>query len=204
MPDLSAHLSVRVVPWPDPLVEAAGHDPRSPYVERYWLGVLGPTATWLVRRLAERLEAEPDGFDLDLPALAAELGVGHRGGRHAPFLRTLERCARFGLLEIRPHGIRVRRRLPDLSALQVDRLPPHLRQAHQRERGARAHSVDELRERARGFALSLLDQGASPLDAERDLHRRGVHPAMAADALRWAAGHRGATLTSQEETPPAA
>src|SRR5690606_21533957 len=88
VPDLSAQPTVRVVPWPDPLVEAAGHDPRSPYVERYWLGVLGPTATWLVRRLAERLEAEPEGFDLELGSLAAELGVGHRGGRQAPFLRT--------------------------------------------------------------------------------------------------------------------
>ncbi|MFP5257271.1 MAG: hypothetical protein ACLGI8_15635 [Acidimicrobiia bacterium] len=204
MPDLSTQPSVRVVPWPDPLVEAAGHDPRSPYVERYWLGVLGPTATWLVRRLAERLEAEPDGFELDLPALAAELGVGHRGGRQAPFLRTLERCARFGLLEIRPHAIRVRRRLPELSALQLDRLPPHLRQAHRQETGRTTHSVDELRERARGFALSLLDQGATPVDAERDLHRRGVHPAMAADAVRWAVDHRSATLSSWEGAPPAA
>jgi len=203
VPDLSTQPAVRVLPWPDPLVEAAGHDPRSPYVERYWLGVLGPTATWLVRRLAERLDAEPDGFDLDLAALAAELGVGHKGGRQAPFLRTLERCARFGLLEIRPYGIRVRRRLPELSALQIERLPPHLRRSHQQDTGAH-RPVDELRERARGFALSLLDQGASAVDAERDLHRRGVHPALAADAVRWAVEHRGATLATREETPPAA
>ncbi|MGV3758054.1 MAG: hypothetical protein ACO1PW_00735, partial [Actinomycetota bacterium] len=64
--------------------------------------------------------------------------------------------------------------------------------------------LDELRGRARGFALSLPDQGATPVDAERDLHRRGVHPAMAADAVRWAVQHRGTTLTSREGTPPAA
>lgn len=203
MSDLFTQPAVRVLPWPDPLVEASGHDPRSPYVERYWLGILGPTATWLVRRLAERLEAEPDGFDLDLAALASELGVGHKGGRQAPFLRTLQRCARFGILEIRPYGIRVRRRLPELSALQLERLPQHLRRAHEHET-ATARPVDELRERARGFALSLLDQGATPVDAEQDLHRRGVHPAMAAAAVRWATEHRGETLTSREETPPAA
>lgn len=28
--------------WIDPTVEAIGHDPRSRYVETYWLGVLGP------------------------------------------------------------------------------------------------------------------------------------------------------------------
>ena len=203
MPDLSTQPAVRIIPWPDPLIDASGHDPRSAYVERYWLGVLGPTATWLVRRLAERLDAEPDGFELDLAGLASELGVGHKGGRQAPFLRTLERCARFGLLEIRPYGIRVRRRLPALTALQVERLPPHLRQAHEQEAGG-PRPVDELRERARGFALSLLDQGASPAEAERDLHRRGVHPAMAADAVRWAVAHRGATLAERQEDPPAA
>ena len=34
------HLLVR--PWFDPTVDEIGHDPRSPYVERFWLGTLGP------------------------------------------------------------------------------------------------------------------------------------------------------------------
>ena len=32
------HISI----WEDPLVERLGHDPRSTYVEQYWLGILGP------------------------------------------------------------------------------------------------------------------------------------------------------------------
>ena len=204
MPDLSHPPTVRVIPWPDPVVEELGHDPRSAYVERYWLGVLGPTATWLVRRLADRLDEEPDGFDLDLGALAAELGVGHREGRHTPFLRTLQRCARFGLVEIRPRSLRVRRHLPPLTSFQLERLPPHLRRSHRLERGDEGLTVDELRERARGFALSLLDQGRSMEEAERDLHRRDVHPAMAAAAVRWASGHRAVALSACEDAPPAA
>lgn len=196
--------AVRVVPWPDPVVDELGHDPRSAYVERYWLGVLGPTATWLVRRLAERLEAEPHGFDLDLGALAAELGVGHREGRHAPFLRTLQRCARFGLVEIRPSALRVRRHLPPLTAHQLERLPPHLRRAHHAELGDGGRTADELRERARGFALSLIDQGTSPDDAERVLHQRGVHPAVAHAAIRWAIARPGAGMPAAEGGPPAA
>lgn len=35
---------VRIHPWFDPLVDESGHDPRSRYVERFWSGVLGPTA----------------------------------------------------------------------------------------------------------------------------------------------------------------
>src|SRR5688572_3024262 len=46
--------------------EPDGHDPRSPYVERFWLGVLGPSTTWLLRCLAYGFDGQPDGFDLDL------------------------------------------------------------------------------------------------------------------------------------------
>ena len=28
--------TVHVTPWPDPVIDAVGHDARSPYVERFW------------------------------------------------------------------------------------------------------------------------------------------------------------------------
>ena len=40
-----------IYPWSDPVTDATGHPVRSDYVEQFWLGILGPTATWLVRRL---------------------------------------------------------------------------------------------------------------------------------------------------------
>ncbi|MGH9299637.1 MAG: hypothetical protein ACRDZT_06945 [Acidimicrobiales bacterium] len=33
---------LRVEAWPDPVVDEIGHDPRSSYVEIFWLPVLGP------------------------------------------------------------------------------------------------------------------------------------------------------------------
>src|ERR671933_2368459 len=69
-----ATLPVR--PWPDGVIDALGHDPRSVYVERFWLGILGPSTTWLLRRLAAGLEAEPAGFSLSLPDTAQALGLG--------------------------------------------------------------------------------------------------------------------------------
>ena len=33
---------IHVRPWPDPVIDAVGLDPRSAYVERFWLGILGP------------------------------------------------------------------------------------------------------------------------------------------------------------------
>jgi hypothetical protein len=35
---------LRVEPWPDPVIDEVGHDPRSAYVETFWLQVLGPTS----------------------------------------------------------------------------------------------------------------------------------------------------------------
>jgi hypothetical protein len=63
-------------PWADGVIDALGHDPRSAYVERFWLGILGPSTTWLLRHMAARLDASPEGFDLDLAATAQALVWG--------------------------------------------------------------------------------------------------------------------------------
>ena len=54
--DSAAASTVIVRPWIDPVVDPIGYDPHGRYVELFWLGVLGPTATWLLRRLAIGLE----------------------------------------------------------------------------------------------------------------------------------------------------
>lgn len=58
-----------VASWDDPVVEAAGHHVRSVYVETFWLPTLGPSATWVLRRLACWLEAAT-------APVSVELGLG--------------------------------------------------------------------------------------------------------------------------------
>src|SRR3989442_11314960 len=72
--------TLTVRPWPDDVIDALGHDPRSAYVEQFWLGILGPSTTWLLRRLATGLEAEPAGFALPLADTARALGLGNQNG----------------------------------------------------------------------------------------------------------------------------
>ena len=72
-------------PWVDPVVDVRGHDPRSTYVERYWLSVIGPTATWIMRRFAECFDAQPDGFELDLDHMASTMGLSFTKGMASPF-----------------------------------------------------------------------------------------------------------------------
>ncbi|MFA9566261.1 MAG: hypothetical protein ACERLM_16425, partial [Acidimicrobiales bacterium] len=74
-----AHL--RIVPWRDEVIDRVGHDPRSGYVERFWLGVLGPSTTLLLRRFAAELDHEPEGFELDLDETARRRGLPIESGR---------------------------------------------------------------------------------------------------------------------------
>lgn len=129
-------------PWDDSVIEKLGHDPRSAYVERYWTSILGPSATLLLRRLANGLEIAPDGFEIDTMAWAQELGLGIRGGKHGPFWRSIDRTARFGATRRNGALIVVRRKLPPLNLRQVERLPDHLRAAHRTWEAAQLSELD--------------------------------------------------------------
>jgi hypothetical protein len=200
---------LHVRPWADPVIDEVGFDARSPYVERYWLAVLGPSATWLVRHLADRLEHEPAGFDLDLAHAATCIGLGHRGGRDAPFLRTVRRVCQFGAAQLHDADVLwVRRKLPPLTRAQLDRLPESLRAEHPRwvarPPGDSAAAIEAKRRRARRLALSLLELGEDGESTERQLHRWKVHPALASEATSWALHrHRAAAAAAAASPRPA-
>lgn len=200
-------MSLTVESWQDPVIDELGHDPRSTYVERFWLPVLGPSTIWFLRRLADQLDVHPEGFELDLVETAQSLGVGMRGGKHSPMLKTVERTCRFGAARMMGvTGLAVRRRLAPLTRAQSERLPLALREEHGQwmTRPRSTHTVDELRERARSLALSMLELGEDDAAVERQLHRWRFHPAMASDALRWATSARQNRVTATEKATVAA
>ena len=187
---------LRITHWDDPLVEAVGHDPRSAYVERYWLALLGPSTTFLIRRIAGELEAHPDGFDLPLEETANAIGLGLRGGLSGPFYRALARTGQFSITKANgPSELAARTMLQTLTLHQVDRLPPMLKEEHAAWVASTTATPDvhQVRTRARRLALSLLELGEPPDAAELQLHRWKVHPGLAHEALRWAQARRQGT-----------
>ena len=90
---------VHVTPWDDPVVDRRGHDPRSAYVEQFWLSVLGPTATWLLRRLVAGFDHQPDGYELDVAGTARALGLSVTKGMASPFAKAVQRCVMFGVVQ---------------------------------------------------------------------------------------------------------
>ena len=117
-------------PWIDPVVDLRGFDPRSAYVEHYWLGVIGPTATWIVRRFAECFDEHPDGFQLDLEHMACTMGLSYSKGMASPFGKALHRCVMFGVALPMSDGFSVRRKLPAVAQRHLKRLPDDVQAAH--------------------------------------------------------------------------
>ena len=181
--------TLMIVPWRDATLDTLGHDPRSRYVETFWLPVLGPTAVLLLRHLATRFEQTPADVELRVAETSQALGVGNRDGSSSPILRTLSRLEQFGLACTDPltPTIAVRRNLPPVARHQLGRLPLSMQRQHARlaeaNLGEPAHA--EARRRARRLALALHEQGDSDEQVERVLASIGFHPAICHEAARW-------------------
>ncbi len=131
-----------ILPWPDPVIDRVGMDPRSSYVEQFWLGIVGPASVLLVRHLASRFDEEADGFVLDLTHTARILGLGTGLGRWGPVQRTVHRCVGFGFAQRWGEDrLLVRRKLPPATRAQLTRLPEDRQADHDRWRNAALHGV---------------------------------------------------------------
>jgi hypothetical protein len=171
-----------VVPWLDPVVDSIGYDVRSQYVELFWLNVLGPTATWILRRLVLGFDRYPLGYELDVEETASALGLSYTLGTANAFMRSLNRCVLFGVSQPTEGGLAVRRRVPKVATRHLMRMPPHLRMAHAQWNlpTARISLVDM--ERARVLAEAMVETGDDPDAVERQLLALGVPPAAAIEA----------------------
>ena len=105
-------------------------DVRSESVELLWLAVLGPSATWLVRRLWTLAVAFPQGTWIDTAELSISIGLGAGRGL---VTRSLRRLVMFGAAGSEPGDVlRARTRLGPVSDRTLERLPAVLVAEHHR------------------------------------------------------------------------
>jgi hypothetical protein len=182
--------TVLIRPWPDPVIDTLGHDPRAPYPERFWLPTLGPTALLLLRHVAHRFDRSPEGFTLRLAETSRCLGLGEREGRSSPLARSLGRLVQFDLAAFEDEGatLAVRRHVPPINRRHVRRLPPALQEEYEAWTGAHLAEppLAGVRRNARRIALLLLGSGESRPEVEHSLGGAGFSPAVARDAALWA------------------
>jgi hypothetical protein len=173
--------SLMVVPWHDPVVDSVGFDVRSQYVELFWLNVLGPTATWVLRRLASGFDRYPLGYEVDLDEMASALGLSYTNGTANVFMRSLNRCVLFGVAQPTDGSLAVRRRVPPVATRHLSRMPAHLRTAHEQwTLPIHRVSMEDL-ERARLLATAMVTAGDEREVVERQLLALGVLPSAAAE-----------------------
>lgn len=142
---------------------------------------IGPSTTWLLRRLSYGLEVHRHGFDLDLSETARALGLGERMGKNAPFRRALQRLCTFELARAHgPGGLAVRTVVPPLPLRLLGRLPESLQVSHRRWASEqRLPEPEQMRRRARRLAVGLSSEGRDRSEIERQLHVWQFHPAVA-------------------------
>lgn len=125
----AATLIVVAVPHRSPEVHRAGFDLTSEYVERCWTSSLGCTAVLLLRRLAAEF-TEADLVEIDLPDLAASLGLRWAEGRHSPLNHTIDRLVRFGFAAWVDGELHVFTTVPPLSNRMLATRPQRVRDDH--------------------------------------------------------------------------
>ena len=188
--DLSGSPGLQIVPWLDTVADPHGASPSSSYVELYWLPLLGPSSTWLLRRVASRLDTRPTGFEMDLLDMARSLGLGERMGKNSPFRRALQRLCIFELA--RPHGpgaLAVRTRIPPLPLRHLASFPNRCRLGHRQWLAERRPSGPEQVRRAQTVADTRAASGVGRVEIERELLVRWhLHPAIAFRAAELAVG----------------
>ena len=181
--------TLTIRPWPDPVLDTTGHDPRSPYAESFWLPTLGPSALLLLRHLAARFETHPAGIELPIADTSVSFKTRNRSGSNSPIVRSLTRLVVFGLAcNDGATAIAVRRHLPSLGVRQLRHLPAARRAAHAQwsHTPQRKSPLQQAQRRARRMALVLIEQGDNPDHVERVLASTGFHPTLCRSSALWA------------------
>ena len=117
--------------WEDRVVESLGFPVNSNYTETVLLPILGPSATWCLRRLGAWAEAHPNGIEIDTLELAKDLGLGAHLGRNAAINRTLNRLCQFEMASWSGGDwLAVRTSVAPLPDRQIARLSPAVAHVH--------------------------------------------------------------------------
>jgi hypothetical protein len=177
-----------IEPWTDDVIDPLGHDPKSPYVERFWLGILGPSATWLLRSISYGFDAAPTGFNLSQTDTARVLGLGDRTGKYSPLQRSITRLCTFEFGYFRGETLVVRSRVPWLEPRQVSRLSGALQDEHRLWEDAeyQTSANNARKRRAASTAMGTYRSGGNTADVLRVLARMNTEPGFAQEIAVWA------------------
>lgn len=117
--------------WPIERLDAPCYAADSVYVETFWLPSLGPSSTWLLRKLAAGLQGR-DELTVLMSDLARHIGLSPTLSVNGPVVKTMKRLERLKMIRaIGPSQWKVRCTLPGLPLASLAHLPPALQALHE-------------------------------------------------------------------------
>jgi hypothetical protein len=130
MADIAPLEVITFTPWTDPVVDRFEIHPAGRYSRIAWLPILGPTSWLLMGTFSQHLAHQP-AVTWRLADLARDHGLGQPDRPGCVVTRSLRRLAYFQLLRFEATDrALIRTMLPPLSAGQLRRSAPHVRQLH--------------------------------------------------------------------------
>jgi hypothetical protein len=123
--------NLRITVWTDREGDATGYPARHPYVDLFWLPILGPSSTALLMRLNLYLDDDHEAWTFNLNDLGQELGLGTSESKHSPLLRAISRLIEYNLAKRSHSGtLAVRRVVGPLPPQYLSRLSPVWQDLH--------------------------------------------------------------------------
>lgn len=119
-------LRIHPVPHPRRASFALDH----PYLEQCWGPVLGPSSVALLRHCMWHWQDATPAV-VDAAELAAEIGLGRGTGGSSPLWHTIDRLARFAMVEVTGAEVAVYTEVTPVGARRLERLPAWTRRRHQ-------------------------------------------------------------------------
>jgi len=133
MVDISAPQLTSVRRWPaaTPETDPADIEPESPYVDRFWMPVIGPTAVALARLLMRLVETSDQAVEVNMRAIAAQLGLHPASGSDELWV-AIDQLRDAGITTFENGTLLVDAPFRRLGPHHAAVLPPSLRAEHSR------------------------------------------------------------------------
>ncbi len=156
-----------------------------PYIETFWLKILGPTATLLTNYLVLRSMTSKNEYRMALSNLSFQLGTGLRSGKQSPVFKQLRRlCENELLYQISENEFLVPKSIKPLSQHQLRRFEGQLRVEHDdwiQKINISPLSTQKKRIRALLARLDLL--GAQQQEFNNAISSCGLHPSIIGEVI---------------------
>lgn len=156
-----------------------------PYIEAFWLKILGPTATLLANHLTLNSMTHKKAFGSGLGSLSKELGTGFRTGKQSPVSKQLKRLVQFEVIfQIQEHEFLVPKCWSSLNPLQISKLD--VSHQHQHDLWIQRLNISPLstqRKRMKSLLCRFDHIGSDIVSIRNAISSCGLHPSIIGEGL---------------------